>query len=169
MVTRFAKGKKQNQSREADLARVEETLAAHLERMLPMAERDCRSFDLVSAAFGMPKATPEQTAIRTRAVQEAMVGAMTVPDETLCMVRDVFQAMAKVADCVARNIVSDLATGSALLAAAGEGAFLNVRINAAYLENKELAEKALERARAVLHEIRAQQQAIGARVETLLA
>ena len=85
------------------------------------------------------------------------------------MVRDLFQSMAKVADCVARNIVSDLATGGALLAAAGEGAFLNVRINAAYLENKDLAEKALERARAVLQEIRAHQQAIGSRVETLLA
>jgi formiminotetrahydrofolate cyclodeaminase len=169
MVTRFARGKKQNQAREADLARVEGLLADHLARMLPMAERDCRSFDLVSKAFGMPKDGAQAQAMRTRAIQEAMVGAMAVPEEMLCMVRDVFQSMSKVVDCVARNIVSDLATGGALLAAAGEGAFLNVRINAAYLENKELAGKAMERAQAVLQEIRAHQQSITGVVEKLLA
>ena len=48
------------------------------QRLLPMAERDCRSFDLVSAAYGMPKDTDQQKALREKAIQEAMIGAMVV-------------------------------------------------------------------------------------------
>jgi len=139
MVVRFSQGKKANVDREGDLAAVESVLVDHLERLLPMAERDCRSFDLVSAAYGMPKDTDENKALREKAIQEAMVGAMVVPEEALCMVRDVFVAMDKVSSCVGKAIVSDLASGGALLLAAAEGAYLNVRINAAYLKNRELA------------------------------
>jgi formiminotetrahydrofolate cyclodeaminase len=169
MVVRFSRGKKANIDRDGDLDRVEGLLDGHVKRLLPMAERDCRSFDLVSAAYGMPKETDEQKALREKAIQEAMVGAMVVPEETLCMVRDVFVAMQQVTGCVGKAIVSDLASGASLLLAAAEGAFLNVRINAAYLTNRELADKTLDRANAVLAEIRRQQQAIAVSVDKMLA
>ncbi|MBX3464696.1 MAG: cyclodeaminase/cyclohydrolase family protein [Planctomycetes bacterium] len=169
MVVRFSRGKKANAAREEDLARVEALLEGHLGRMLPMAERDCRSFDLVSAAYGMPKETDAQKALREKAIQEAMVGAMVVPEEALCMVRDVFVAMEGVVDCIGKAIVSDLASGAALLLAAAEGAFLNVKINAAYLTNRELADKTVARADSVRAEIRRHQAAIAARVDQMLA
>ena len=165
MVVRFSRGKKANVDRDADLARVEGLLESHLLRLLPMAERDCNSFDLVSKAYAMGKSNDGETQIRNRAIQEAMVGAMVVPEETLCMVRDVSQAMAQVIDCVGKNIVSDLASGSSLLVAAGEGAQLNVRINAAYLDNRELADGAVVRAKTLLAEIRHNHQAIAVKVE----
>ena len=169
MVVRFSRGKKQNVDRDADLARVESALAGYLQRLQPLAERDCRSFDLVSAAYGMPKATPEQADVRERAVQEAMVGAMVVPEETLCMVRDVFSAMSGVVLCIGKAIVSDMASGAALLAAAAECAHLNVRINANYLTSKDLAGKTLDRVRVVRQEVTAHQAAIVAVVEKMLA
>jgi len=169
MVVRFSRGKKANVAREEDLARVESLLEGHLVRMMPMAERDCRSFDLVSAAYGMPKDTDQQKELRQKAIQEAMVGAMVVPEETLCMVRDVFVAMEGVVDCIGKAIVSDLASGASLLLAAAEGAFLNVRINAAYLTNRELADKTVTRAETVRAEIRRHQQAIATTVDTTLA
>lgn len=168
MVVRFSQGKKQNVARADDLARVEGLLSAHLSRLLPMAERDCRSFDAVSSAYSMPKGTPEEQQMRARAIQEAMLGAMVVPEETLCMVRDVSQAMSGVVDCVGKNIVSDLASGSSLLLAAADGAHLNVRINAAYLDNRELAEGTVLRAKTVLAEIRSNHGAITATVEKQL-
>jgi formiminotetrahydrofolate cyclodeaminase len=169
MVVRFSRGKKANVDREQDLARVEGQLADHLKRMLPMAERDCRSFDLVSAAYSMPKDNDQQKALRDKAIQEAMVGAMVVPEETLCMVRDVFVAMEKVTNCIGKAIVSDLASGASLLLAAAEGAFLNVKINAAYLTNRELADGTIERATTVLKEIRRHQSAIAVSVDKTLA
>ncbi|MBL8730300.1 MAG: cyclodeaminase/cyclohydrolase family protein [Planctomycetes bacterium] len=169
MVVRFSRGKKANVAREDDLARVESLLEGHLVRMMPMAERDCRSFDLVSAAYGMPKDNEGQKALRDKAIQEAMHGAMVVPEETLCMVRDVFVAMEGVVDCIGKAIVSDLASGAALLLAAAEGAFLNVKINAAYLTNRELADKTVTRAETVRTEIRRHQLAIATSVDKMLA
>ena len=168
MVVRFARGRKGNEARERELAQVEGQLQVHLQRLLPMAERDCKSFDLVAAAYQMPKTGEEQAAMRERAVQEAMVGAMVVPEETLCMVRDVFQAVAGVVGCIGNNIISDLGTAAALLGAAAEGAHLNVRINATWLKNRDLAGKALDRSRAVRQEIQSHHAAIMAAVEKLL-
>jgi formiminotetrahydrofolate cyclodeaminase len=155
-------------AREEELASVEQMLQRHLGRLMPMAERDCKAFDLVSAAYGMPKESEEQKSLRERAIQEAMVGAMVVPEETLCMVRDVFAAVAGVVDCIGKNIVSDLASGSSLLRAAAEGAYLNVRINAAYLQNRQRGDLSSERARAVRLEIRKAADAIAERVEQVI-
>ena len=84
------------------------------------------------------------------------------------MIRDVFVAMEQVSDCIPKSIVSDLASGAALLLAAAEGAFLNVRINAAYLTNRELADTTMTRATAVRDEIRRQQDVIAVSVDRKL-
>ncbi|HEX6810348.1 MAG TPA: cyclodeaminase/cyclohydrolase family protein [Planctomycetota bacterium] len=169
MVLRFSRGKKANVAREADLARVETVLSDHLKRLMPMADRDCRSFDLVSAAYGMPKDNEQQQALREKAVQEAMLGAMVVPEELLCMVRDVFNAMSGVVNCIGKAIISDLASGAMLLLASAEGAYLNIRINAAYLKNRDLADSAMRRATAVLEETRSAQKSIAMAVDKMLS
>jgi len=167
MVVRFSRGKKANLERDEDLARAESVLSDHLELLMPMAERDCKSFDLVSTAFGMPKGTDDEKDLRKKAIQEALVGAMVVPEEVLCMVRDVFVAMDEVSSCVQKVIVSDLASGAALLQAGAEGAFLNVQINADSLSNRETADGAMDRARGVRAEIRRHQGQIAATVERM--
>lgn len=168
MTVRFSQGKKANVDREDDLAKVEALLQDHLSRLMPMAERDCKSFDLVSVAYGMAKETDEQKELRSKAIQEAMVGAMVVPEETQAMIRDVFVAMDEVSECIGKAIVSDLASGAALLLAAAEGAYLNVRINADYLTNRELADTTMIRANSVRDEIRRHQDAIAVAVDRKL-
>jgi hypothetical protein len=54
------------------------------------------------------------------------------------------------------------------LLAASEGAFLNVRINAAYLTNRELADSTMTRATSVRDEIRREQDAIAVSVDRML-
>ena len=76
--------------------------------------------------------------------------------------------MEEIRDCIGKAIASDLASGAALLLAAAEGAYLNVRINAAYLTNRELAETTMTRATAVRDEIRRHQDAIAVSVDRLL-
>jgi len=169
MVVRFSRGKKANVEREGDLAVAETQLEAHLKRLLPMAERDCRSFDLVSAAYAMPKDSEANKTLRDKAIQAAMVGAMVVPEETLCMVRDVFVAIEKVTPCIGKAIVSDLASGAALLLAAAESAFLNVRINATYLTDHALADRTMARVEDVRAEVRRRQAAIAGSVDKVLA
>lgn len=169
MVIRMARGRKANAAREEELARVESLLAGHLERLKPMADRDCKAYDRVMAAYGMPRESEEQKSLRDRVIQEAMVGAMVVPEETLCMVRDVFEAVEAVLDCVHKGPASDLASGSALLVAAADAALLNVRINAAFLFDRVLADATMVRVRAVRKDIQRRHEALQEKVEKLLA
>lgn len=168
MVVRFSRGKKTNVEREDDLQAAEQLLADHLQRVLPMAERDCASFDHVSDAFGLPKETDAQKQGRAKAIEEAMLGAMVVPEETMCMVRDVFVAVDNVTGCIGKNIVSDMGSGAELLRAGAESAYLNVRINAAYLKDREIAEAALSRTLAVRDEILRHHDSIRGVVDGLL-
>ena len=168
MTVRYSRGKKANVDREADLGRVEAILDGHLQRLLPMAERDCSAYDMVSTAYGMPKDTDDEKASRDKVIQEAMVGAMLVPEETQAMVRDVFVTMVEVKDCIGKAIASDLASGAALLLAGAEGAYLNVRINAAYLTDRELADSTMVRATSVRDEIRRYQDEFAVSVDRKL-
>ncbi|MEC8652373.1 MAG: cyclodeaminase/cyclohydrolase family protein [Planctomycetota bacterium] len=169
MTVRFSQGKKANVDREGDLAAAESALSDHLEQLRPMAERDCAAFDLVSAAFRMPKESDEQKVARSAAIQESMVGAMLVPEETQKMILGVFVTMEAVRDCVGASIASDLASGAALLLAGAEGAYLNVRINAAELKDRALADATMARATAARDEIRGRQAAIAAQVDEMLS
>jgi len=168
MTVRYSQGKKANVDREEDLARVARALEGHLERLAPMAQQDCDAFDAVSAAFKLPKESDEEKAARSAAIQESMVGAMLVPEQTQAMIRDVFVTMEEVQGCVGKSIASDLASGAALLLAGAEGAFLNVRINAAELKDRAQADDTMARATAVRDEIRSRQQAVASHVDELL-
>jgi formiminotetrahydrofolate cyclodeaminase len=169
MAIRFSRGKKATLEFDSQLEEIEKRLVQSLARLLPMAERDCASFDHVSKAYGLPKETDEEKAIRARAIEEGMLGAMVVPEEALCMVRDVMRAMSSVLELVSRNIVSDLGSGSEILTAAAESAFLNVRINANYLKDKDKALAALQTNDVVMTDIRELHRAFRARVDQQLS
>ena len=64
---------------------------------------------------------------------------------------------------------SDMASGSALLVAAADAALLNVRINAAFLHDRTLADETMVRAKAVRKDIQRRHEALQEKVEKLLA
>ena len=167
MVVRFSRGKKATQEFDDKLERVEEELRKHLDRLLPMAERDCSAFDMVSKAYGLPKESDDEKAVRVKAIEEGMIGAMVVPEETLCMVRDVFRGITPVIDLVSKNIASDLGSGAHMLLAAAESAFLNIKINAAYLEDRDKANAALRQNDTVLADISDFHRTFKTKVEAL--
>lgn len=154
MVVRFSRGKKANVDREAQLCGAEELLDDRTQRLLPIAQRDCDAFDRVSAAYKLPKDSPADAEVRAAAIEEAMMGAMAVPEETLAMIRDVLRGMKAVVSCVGKAIASDLGSGTELLRAGAEAAYMNVRINAASLKDRELAETTMQRVEAVRAEIK---------------
>jgi len=168
MVARFSRGKKANVDHEDVLAETEAFLADHLGRILPMAARDCAAYDLVSCAYRLPKDTEEEKAIRVKAIEEAMIGAMVVPEETMIMIRDALAAVDRITTLVDKNIVSDLGSGAELSRAGAESAYFNVRINAACLKDQELAKTTLSRTLEVREEIRRRHDSILRVVEGLL-
>ena len=169
MAVRFSRGKKATLEFDSQLEDVEGQLSRYIDRLLPMAERDCVSFEHVSRAYGLPKNTDEETTIRGRAIEEAMLGAMVVPGETICLVRDVLQCTSAIISLVSKNIVSDFGSGAEILTAAAESAHFNIRINASYLKDRETAAAALRQNELVLTDVRDLHRACRAHLDEQLS
>ena len=83
----------------------------------------------------MAKTTDEEKAARTRAIQQALEGATTVPLETLRACAEALDHARSVADHGNRSAASDAGVAVALLRAAAAGANANVQINLAGIKN----------------------------------
>ena len=87
------------------------------------------SFNAVMAAYRLPKATDEEKAARSRAIQDALRGATIVPLDTLRACADALAQAQAVAQHGNRAAASDAGVAVALLRAAAAGAYANVRAN----------------------------------------
>jgi glutamate formiminotransferase/formiminotetrahydrofolate cyclodeaminase len=112
-----------------------------ISQLLQLVDEDTAAFNRIMAAFGLPKKTDEEKAARQKAIQEATLYATQVPLRTIHAAMQTFvicRAMAKEGNPAS---VSDAGVGALAARAAVLGAGLNVRINAAQLEDRAQAEK----------------------------
>lgn len=115
--------------------------------LLGYVDADTRAFHLVMNAFGLPKSTDEEKAIRQQAIQDATKTAIEVPFnvmKTAFASMDLIKAMAETGN---PNSVSDAGVGAICARGAVMGAFLNVKINAAGYDDKSLVTELLQKGR----------------------
>jgi glutamate formiminotransferase/formiminotetrahydrofolate cyclodeaminase len=109
-------------------------------------DKDTNAFNKIMAAFTLPKKTEEELAVRNRAVQDATKEATLVPFTVLEGARDAAELALTMVEKGNRNSLSDAGVGGLVASAAAEGAFYNVMINLADIEDedfkKDLAKKA---------------------------
>jgi len=105
-------------------------------RLMSLADDDASAFDAVMAAYRLPKATDEEKAARTRAIQAALRGATEIPLETLRACAHALEHARVVADCGNRSAESDVGVALGLLKAAASGAAANVRSNLGGLKDE---------------------------------
>ena len=91
----------------------------------------------------MPKGTEEEQSTRQAALQEATRYAIEVPLKVMKRSGDAFELIKAMAENGNPNSVSDAGVGALCLRSAVMGAYLNVKINAAGLEDREFADKEL--------------------------
>lgn len=114
--------------------------------LMALVDEDTEAFNRIMAVFAMPKGTPEEKVARSAALQEATLYATEVPLRTMresVKVFDLAEAMARQGNPAS---VSDAGVGALAARAAVLGAYLNVRINAAGLKDREQADKLLKEA-----------------------
>ena len=102
-------------------------------------DEDTRAFSLVMAAMALPRGTEEDKVARKAAIQAATRTATEVPFrvmETAVASMRVIRAMAETGQ---ESSVSDAGVGALCARTAVMGAYLNVRINAKQLADKEFA------------------------------
>jgi len=111
--------------------------------LLQLVDEDSRAFNGVMEALGLPKGSEQEKAIRHSALQEATRYATEVPFRVMKRASDAFELLKAMVETGNPNSVSDAGVGALCARSAVMGAFLNVKINAAGLEDKEFANKLL--------------------------
>lgn len=122
---------------------------AMMSRLLWLVDEDTEAFNKIMAVFAMPKSTDEEKAARAAAMQEATLYATQVPLETIKATMDTFPLIRAMAEEGNPNSVSDAGVGALAARAAVLGACLNVKINAAGLKDRAVADKLVGEAEAL--------------------
>jgi formiminotetrahydrofolate cyclodeaminase len=103
--------------------------AAIGDRLAALMDRDSSAYDLVVAAFRLPKSTEDEEAARGIRIQEALRSATEAPLDVMRACADAIGLAAVVAAFGNRNASSDVQVGLELLRAGLRGAKANVDVN----------------------------------------
>ncbi|RLD40933.1 MAG: glutamate formimidoyltransferase [Bacteroidetes bacterium] len=113
------------------------------DQLLKMVDEDTNAFNKIMDAFGLSKKSDADKVARTQAIQDATIYATEVPLKVMQLCFDSMDVMKEMAEIGNPNSVSDAGVGALAAMAGVRGAYLNVKINAAGLKNREIAEKLL--------------------------
>lgn len=139
MVARVTIGKKKYEDLEDDMKVVLERAEVLRAAFTDAVERDAAAFEAVIAKFRLPKGTSEEKARRDEAIEEATMNAATVPLDVAEKSLEVLELALQVISQGNINAITDGGTAASLAFAALTGSGLNVRINAANLQDRAAA------------------------------
>lgn len=131
-----------------------------LDRLIHLVDEDTEAFNRIMGVFAMPKATPEEKKARAEALEAATLYATEVPLRTMKAAYAAFDLLQAMATKGNPASVSDAGVGALAARSAVLGAFLNVRINAAGLKDRELADKLVGEAAEIAKNARAREAEI---------
>lgn len=113
---------------------------AMMTNLIHLVDEDTNAFNKIMAVFAMPKGTPEEKAARAEAMEAATLYATQVPLQTMKASYETFGIIRAMAEEGNPNSVSDAGVGALAARAAVLGAGLNVKINAAGLKDRAVAD-----------------------------
>jgi glutamate formiminotransferase/formiminotetrahydrofolate cyclodeaminase len=114
--------------------------------LLFLVDADTRAFDRIMAAMGLPKGTDDEKAARKAALLEATKGAIRTPLRTMQVCVESMDLMEAMASQGLPASISDAGVGALCARAGAIGAYLNVRINCAGLEDETFKAEVLKEA-----------------------
>lgn len=139
MVAGLTIGKKKYPDDQLLCEEVYKKATAQKDALLTQVDRDTEAFNLVSAAFRLPKESDEEKATRKKAIAEATLVATKVPFETMMLCRDTLALTASLVGHSNQNAASDLGVSALNLIGGLKAAWLNVLINLSGIEDEILA------------------------------
>ena len=122
---------------------------AYRNELLRLVDEDTRAFDLILAAMQLPKDSPEQITARKDAIREATKGAILTPMRTLEVCVESMEVMKAMATSGLKASISDAGVGAMCARTGALGAYLNVRINCAGLDDEAWKKDVLAKAEAL--------------------
>lgn len=138
------------------------------ERLIHLVDEDTAAFNRIMDVFAMPKKSEEEKVARAAALQEATLYATEVPLRTMKAAYECFDILEKMATSGNPASVSDAGVGALAARSAVLGAQLNVRINAAGLKDREVADRLLGEAAHIASEAQRREAEIIEKVNAVI-
>jgi formiminotetrahydrofolate cyclodeaminase len=111
------------------------------ESMAEAMDRDTDAYNLVFAAYKLPKETDEEKAARSKAIGEANLTATKVPFEVMTLAHEGLKLASKLVNHSNTNAASDLGVAASCMETAAKGAWQNVLINLPGVKDPEQAKQ----------------------------
>lgn len=118
-------------------------------QLLAMVDEDTNSFNGIISAMRLPKGTQAEKAARKAAIQAATKYATEVPFRVMELTLETFEVIKAMATIGNPSSVTDAGVGALCARAAIRGAFMNVRVNAADLKDKDFVTDIIAKGRAI--------------------
>jgi glutamate formiminotransferase/formiminotetrahydrofolate cyclodeaminase len=113
--------------------------------LLQMVDEDTTAFNRIIEAFSLPKKSEEEKKLRDIAIQEATKNATLVPLKVMETAYPGFEMISEMVSKGNPNSISDAGVGALALRTCIRGAFLNVKINASGLNDKDFVKDVIAR------------------------
>jgi len=117
--------------------------------LLHLVDEDTEAFNRILDAFGLPKKTAEEIKVRNSAIQEATREAALVPFKVMEAALTGFELIREMVAKGNPASVTDAAVGALALRTCIRGAFLNVRVNASGIEDREFVNNLLDKGKII--------------------
>ena len=130
------------------------------EELLRLVDADTKAFSAIMHATSLPKGTDEEKRIRAAAIQDATKNAIDVPFKVMQLSYDSMEVIKAMAETGNPNSVSDAGVGALCARSAVMGAFMNVRINAGGLDDKEFVNDMLRKGKEIEAKAKAKEEEI---------
>lgn len=160
MVANLSAHKRGWDERWEEFSKVAEEGQVVMNELLHLVDEDTAAFNKIMDVFAMPKTTPEEKAARAEAMEAATLYATQVPLRTMKAATRAFPVIMAMAQKGNPASASDAGVGALAARAAVRGADMNVRINAAGLKNREVAEALIAEAAELVKHAEEQEMAI---------
>jgi formiminotetrahydrofolate cyclodeaminase len=136
MVVNLTVGKKAYAEHEPYVRPIGVEARALRERALELVAEDQAAFDVVMAAYGLPRDSAEDKAARDAAIQDATAAAAGPPMRVAQVAGRVIELAAALPGRSNRTVLSDVGVAASLAVAALESAAINVEVNLGALKDQ---------------------------------
>lgn len=153
MVCALTVGRKRFAQYESLLTDTIQSLHSLSTRLTELVDEDARAYDRVMAAFGLPRSSKDERESRQRSIQEALVPATETPLEVVDCCQGALRLAVPLLGKLNPNVLSDLAAGVDLVAAAAHAASHNADVNIEMMSDDQTMARYTERTRSALAEV----------------
>jgi glutamate formiminotransferase/formiminotetrahydrofolate cyclodeaminase len=114
-------------------------------KLIDLVDEDTEAFNKIMEAYRLPKKSEEEIRLRKETVQQAVKEAIMVPFRVMETAYSGFSLIREMVEKGNPASVTDAAVGALALRSCIKGAFLNVRINAISLDDKDFVNEILRK------------------------